>query len=90
MACAISRGKRFFGVAVSVAMCVASDKRASPLLMNRPSLTVAPDPGVIEIRGARQNNLKGFDLDLPLNRLIVVTGPSGSGKSSLAFDTIYA
>src|SRR6185436_12556788 len=38
----------------------------------------------------RQNNLKGFDLDLPLGRLIVVTGPSGSGKSSLAFDTIYA
>jgi excinuclease ABC subunit A len=58
--------------------------------MNRTSLTVVPDPGVIEIRGARQNNLKGFDLDLPLNRLIVVTGPSGSGKSSLAFDTIYA
>src|SRR6187549_610855 len=58
--------------------------------MNRTSLTVVPDPGVIEIRGARQNNLKGFDLDLPLNQLIVVTGPSGSGKSSLAFDTIYA
>jgi len=45
---------------------------------------------VIEIRGARQNNLKGIDLDLPLNQLIVVTGPSGSGKSSLAFQTVYA
>ncbi len=44
----------------------------------------------IEIRGATQNNLKGVDLDLPLNQLIVVTGPSGSGKSSLAFQTIYA
>ena len=44
----------------------------------------------IRIRGARQNNLQGIDLDLPLGRLIVVTGPSGSGKSSLAFDTIYA
>jgi excinuclease ABC subunit A len=44
----------------------------------------------IRIRGARQNNLKGVDLDLPLGSLIVVTGPSGSGKSSLAFDTIYA
>jgi excinuclease ABC subunit A len=44
----------------------------------------------IQVRGARQNNLKGFDLDLPVNRLIVVTGPSGSGKSSLAFDTLYA
>ncbi len=44
----------------------------------------------IQIRGVRQNNLKGFDLDLPLGKLNVVTGPSGSGKSSLAFDTIYA
>ena len=42
------------------------------------------------IRGARQHNLKGIDLDLPRNKLIVFTGPSGSGKSSLAFDTIYA
>ncbi len=45
---------------------------------------------VIEIRGARQNNLQGIDLDLPLGQFCVVTGPSGSGKSSLAFDTIYA
>ncbi len=45
---------------------------------------------VVEIRGVRQNNLKGIDLDLPLGVLNVITGPSGSGKSSLAFDTIYA
>ncbi|MEY5024549.1 MAG: excinuclease subunit UvrA [Verrucomicrobiota bacterium] len=45
---------------------------------------------LIRIRGARQNNLKGFDLSLPLGRLIVLSGPSGSGKSSLAFDTLYA
>ena len=44
----------------------------------------------IQIKGARQNNLRGFDLKLPLGELIVVTGVSGSGKSSLAFDTIYA
>jgi len=44
----------------------------------------------VEIRGARQNNLKGIDIDLPLGKLTVVTGPSGSGKSSLAFETIYA
>jgi excinuclease ABC subunit A len=44
----------------------------------------------IRIRGARQNNLKALDLDLPLNELIVVTGVSGSGKSSLVFDTLYA
>jgi len=45
---------------------------------------------VIQVRGARQNNLRGFDLDIPLYKLSVVTGPSGSGKSSLAFDTVYA
>jgi excinuclease ABC subunit A len=45
---------------------------------------------VIRIRGARQNNLRGLDLDLPLYELIVVTGVSGSGKSSLAFDTVYS
>src|ERR1700726_199566 len=44
----------------------------------------------IRIRGARQNNLKNLDLDLPLTELIVVTGVSGSGKSSLVFDTLYA
>ena len=44
----------------------------------------------IRIRGARQHNLKGLDLDLPKDQLIVITGPSGSGKSSLAFETLYA
>ncbi len=44
----------------------------------------------ITIRGARQHNLKGIDLDLPRRAITVITGPSGSGKSSLAFDTIYA
>src|SRR5476649_1542169 len=44
----------------------------------------------IVVRGARQHNLKGFDLEIPRRSFTVVTGPSGSGKSSLAFDTIYA
>src|SRR5919112_930815 len=44
----------------------------------------------IAVRGARQHNLKNIDVDIPRDRLIVITGLSGSGKSSLAFDTIYA
>ena len=44
----------------------------------------------IEIRGARENNLKNVDVEIPRDKLIVVTGVSGSGKSSLAFDTVYA
>ena len=50
----------------------------------------AIDDNVIRIRGARQHNLKNIDLELPRNQLIVFTGVSGSGKSSLAFDTIFA
>lgn len=46
--------------------------------------------GFIKIRGARENNLKNIDLDIPKNKLVVLTGVSGSGKSSLAFNTIYA
>ena len=48
------------------------------------------NPGFIKIRGAKMHNLKNIDLDIPKNQLIVITGLSGSGKSSLAFDTLYA
>ncbi|HEY9761861.1 MAG TPA: excinuclease ABC subunit UvrA, partial [Trichocoleus sp.] len=50
----------------------------------------AVDEAIIRIRGARQHNLKNIDLEIPRNQLIVFTGVSGSGKSSLAFDTIFA
>ncbi|MFD2111784.1 excinuclease ABC subunit UvrA [Thiorhodococcus fuscus] len=52
--------------------------------------TDSSQPNAIRLRGVRQNNLKNLDLDLPLGQLTVVTGVSGSGKSSLAFDTLYA
>ena len=55
----------------------------------RSSFSSAPSQ-CIRLRGVRQNNLKGFDLDLPLGRYIVVTGLSGAGKSSLVFDTLHA
>ena len=44
----------------------------------------------IQVRGARTHNLKNIDLDIPRDQLVVITGLSGSGKSSLAFDTLYA
>ena len=44
----------------------------------------------LRVRGARTHNLKNLNLDLPKHRLVVITGLSGSGKSSLAFDTLYA
>ena len=54
--------------------------------MTRPS----PPPRELVVRGAREHNLRNIDVRLPRDRLVVITGLSGSGKSSLAFDTIYA
>src|SRR4051794_36970893 len=58
---------------------------------SRPRRQTAPDGArVIAIRGAREHNLKNIDLEIPRDQLVVITGLSGSGKSSLAFDTIFA
>src|SRR6187397_227053 len=48
------------------------------------------EPNEIQIRGAREHNLKSIDVSIPKKKLVVLTGVSGSGKSSLAFDTLYA
>src|SRR5438876_4877961 len=64
-----------------------------PKVRNPQSAIRNPKPSIhdrILIRGARQNNLKNIDLEIPRDKLVVITGLSGSGKSSLAFDTLYA
>ncbi len=58
--------------------------------LRAPSAQGAQVADAIRVRGARTHNLKNIDLDIPRNRLVVITGLSGSGKSSLAFDTLYA
>ena len=58
--------------------------------MPKPAAPASPELPVIRVRGARTHNLKNIDLDIPRHQLVVITGLSGSGKSSLAFDTLYA
>ena len=66
----------------------------SPTSPPSPPAPAAAEPcagaPAIRVRGARTHNLKNISLDIPRNRLVVLTGLSGSGKSSLAFDTLYA
>ena len=62
----------------------------NPLAMHPEEVKMLPKGELIRIRGAKENNLHSIDVNIPRNRLVVFTGLSGSGKSSLAFDTIYA
>jgi len=66
------------------------DEAAKETLKRRSGERRAQERRVIAIRGAREHNLKNIDIDIPRDRLVVFTGLSGSGKSSLAFDTVYA
>ena len=70
---------RLFRMSRSAARASASERREREV-----------GTALIRVRGARTHNLKNIDLDIPRNRLVVITGLSGSGKSSLAFDTLYA
>ena len=65
-------------------------KRPKARALQRPGFDALPDAKQITIRGAKQHNLQGVDLDLPRDKMTVFAGPSGSGKSSLAMDTLYA
>ena len=69
---------------------IATKKKAAPKTPKSKTQTPKPNDRQIVVKGARQHNLKDIDVTLPRDQLIVLTGVSGSGKSSLAFDTIYA
>ena len=72
---------------------MAKQTKTTPAVAGRAALAARPGSDLmktIHVRGAREHNLKNVDLEIPRDALVVFTGLSGSGKSSLAFDTIYA
>src|SRR3954464_10158718 len=71
------------------ASCVSGPRSLRGAVISSDAVS-APSLECIRLRGVRQNNLKGFDLDVPLGKYVVVTGLSGAGKSSLVFDTLHA
>jgi len=80
-------GKGIFALFAEPETPVIGRKRARP---TRQQWVADPEPDAIVVRGAQQHNLKHVDVVIPREKLVVLTGVSGSGKSSLAFDTIYA
>ena len=89
-ACGVSRRAMTAGKVAGAVAWEGAENRSYPERRQPLILRAAMSDSVIRIVNARQHNLKGITVDLPHRALIVITGPSGSGKSSLAFDTLYA
>src|SRR5256714_8311246 len=83
-----AKGAQTDSLRYEVVTCVVCETRDFLLCVARVGISMTQE--AIEVRGARVNNLKNISFSIPINQMTVVTGVSGSGKSSLAFDTIYA